>query len=62
MIFILPLSPAFAAEGKVEYWSDGRIQSIGGERFEYWSDGRIQSIGGKRVEYWSDGRIQSIGK
>ena len=36
---------AFAAEGKVEYSTNGKIESIGGKRVEYRTDGRLQSIG-----------------
>jgi hypothetical protein len=45
MVLTLPSFLAFAAEGKVEYWHDGQIKSVGSEKVEYWHDGQIKSIG-----------------
>jgi hypothetical protein len=61
IVSALSFSPAFAVEGKVEYWYDGRIKSVGGEKVEYRYDGQIKSIGGEKVEYRYDGQIKSVG-
>lgn len=48
--------------GRIEYYSDGQVKSIGGVRVEYHGDGSVKSIGGRRIEYYGNGYVKSVGQ